>query len=65
VRVVDVYGVVDPEIAHRTVAGFGTGLAGHEKRMTRADQLGRNPTYIKWGYIGDFRRPPGYWRGST
>jgi hypothetical protein len=61
VRAIDVFGVVDRTVAHKHVGGFGTGRAGHEKLMTREEQLARNPTYIKWGYVDDWRRPPGYY----
>lgn len=50
-RVLDVFGVVDPAVAHKQVRGFGTGKAGHEKLATPAELLARKPTYIKWGYI--------------
>jgi hypothetical protein len=61
VRAIDVFGVVDRTVAHKQVGGFGTGRAGHEKLLTREEQLARNPTYIKWGYVDDWRRPPGYY----
>jgi hypothetical protein len=50
-RVLDTYGVVDSTVAHQQVEGFGHGKAGHEKRATDRSLLGRNPTYVKWGYI--------------
>ena len=61
VRAIDVFGVVDRTVAHKQIGGFGTGKAGHEKVLTREEQLARNPTYIKWGYVDDSRRPPGYY----
>jgi hypothetical protein len=61
IRVIDVFGVVDPTVASKRVARFGTGKAGHEKVMTREEQLARDPTYIKWGYVDDSRPPPGYY----
>jgi arabinofuranosyltransferase len=61
VRVLDVFGVVDRAVAHKRVASFGTGMAGHEKRMTREEQLAGSPRYIKWGYVDDSRPPPGYY----
>ena len=42
-------------------AASGRVEAGHEKLLTREEQLARNPTYIKWGYVDDWRRPPGYY----
>ena len=61
VAVVDVYGVVDPVIAHQQVANFGKGKAGHEKRGTDAYLLSKNPTYIPWGWIGGDLRRKGYY----
>jgi len=60
-RVIDVFGVVDRTVAHKQVPNFGSGKAGHEKVATRDEQLERNPTYIKWGYVDDFRAPRGYY----
>jgi hypothetical protein len=45
-RVVDTCGIIDPVIAHRPVAGFGSGLAGHEKTATLEEILAKKPTYI-------------------
>lgn len=50
-RVLDVYGVVDPVVAHKKVEGFGKGKAGHEKIASAAELLARKPTYMKYGYI--------------
>jgi hypothetical protein len=61
VRVLDVFGVVDRAVAHRHIPTFGHGMAGHEKRMSREEQLAGKPTYIKWGYVDDSRPPPGYY----
>jgi hypothetical protein len=68
--VYDVYGVIDPTIAHMKVPGFGRGKAGHEKRGSREYLMGRDPTYVKWGYVpGDLHAfgyhlftefPPGF-----
>jgi len=56
-RVVDAYGVIDPEVARKKVPSFGRGKPGHEKRAARQAMLARNPTYIKWGYIrGELER---------
>jgi hypothetical protein len=61
VRVLDVFGVVDRAVAHQHIPTFGTGMAGHEKRMSREEQLAGRPSYIKWGYVDDSRPPPGYY----
>lgn len=61
VRVIDYFGVVDKAVARKHVPEFGRGKAGHEKVLTREEQLARNPTYIKWGYVDDSRRPTGYY----
>jgi arabinofuranosyltransferase len=45
-RVVDICGLIDPVVAHRPVADFGKGVAGHEKRATLAEVLAKKPTYI-------------------
>jgi hypothetical protein len=50
-RVLDVYGIVDPKLAHKQVEGFGTGKAGHEKVATGPDLMAGKATYMKWGYI--------------
>lgn len=60
-KVLDVYGVVDAEVAHRKVEGFGTGKAGHEKKATLADFLPRKPTYIKLGFVDVPNHLPGYY----
>jgi hypothetical protein len=60
-RVLDVFGVVDRGVAHKQVADFGTGKAGHEKRMSRDEMLAGAPSYIKWGYMDDAIAPPGYY----
>jgi hypothetical protein len=61
VRVIDVFGVVDPQVARKHVPSFGTGKPGHEKMATREEQLASKPTYIKWGYVDDGIAPPGYY----
>ncbi|HWA73185.1 MAG TPA: hypothetical protein VG937_12640 [Polyangiaceae bacterium] len=60
-RVHDVYGVVDPRVAHRKVDGFGTGKAGHEKVALLSDFLERKPTYIKLGFLPVPNVLPGYY----
>lgn len=57
VRVVDVFGVVDPRIAGMSVPGFGRGKPGHEKIASPEYLLAKGPTYVKWGWIpGDLSR---------
>ena len=58
-KVLDVYGVVDPQIAHKQVPNFGTGKPGHEKVATADEIMAREPTYIKWGFVSLPSPPPG------
>jgi hypothetical protein len=51
-EVIDVHGIVDPTIAHQKVPTFGKGKPGHEKHGSRDYLLSRDPTYVKWGWIG-------------
>lgn len=60
-RVIDVYGVVDPVVAHKKPEGFGTGKPGHEKKADRRTMLAKNPKLIKWGYLGGGTHIPGYY----
>ncbi len=60
-KVLDVYGVVDPRIAHKQVPNFGTGKPGHEKVATADEIMAREPTYIKWGFISLPTPLPGYY----
>lgn len=53
VRVVDLYGVIDPSVAHRDVKTLGRGKPGHEKKMSDAEMLAHKPTFIQWGYTHD------------
>jgi len=60
-HVIDIFGVIDPDVAHKEVPNFGHGQAGHEKRATRAEILQKSPDLIKPGYLpGDFWEE-GYW----
>ncbi len=61
VSVVDVYGVVDPDVARKKVASFGTGKPGHEKVARTEEVLARHPTYIKLGFLPIGRVPRGYY----
>jgi hypothetical protein len=60
-KVHDVYGVVDAQVAHREVDGFGTGKAGHEKVALLSDFLERKPTYMKLGFLPVPSALPGYY----
>jgi hypothetical protein len=60
-RVIDVYGVVDPKVAHRQVANFGAGKAGHEKVATPQELVAERPTYIKWGFVDPRDIPSSYY----
>ena len=50
-RIIDVYGIIDPAVAHRSVPNLGRGKAGHEKHAGTAYVLAKKPTYVKYGYI--------------
>lgn len=45
-RVIDMFGVIDPAIAKRHVPNFGKGKAGHEKMATPEDALAKRPTFV-------------------
>jgi hypothetical protein len=45
-RVIDVCGVLDPDVARKHVANFGKGQAGHEKIAQPDDIFAKRPTYI-------------------
>jgi hypothetical protein len=57
----DVFGVIDPVIAHQHVHGLGTGKAGHEKVGSPAYLLSKRPTFVKWGYVDGDLHPAGYY----
>ncbi len=61
VKVVDIYGVVDPVLAHKRIRGFGRGKPGHEKVASRDEVMARNPTYVKWGFVPGDLQPYGYY----
>lgn len=48
--VIDLFGIIDTKVAHREVANFGKGKAGHEKMMSSTEMLARHPTYVAMGY---------------
>lgn len=54
-RIIDYYGVIDPEIAHQDVPSLGRGKAGHEKMASFQYVMDQKPRFMKWGYLhGDF-----------
>jgi len=59
-KVLDIYGVVDPQIAHKKVPDFGRGKPGHEKVATADEIIAGQPTYIKIGFVFFPDTPPGY-----
>ena len=61
VRVVDIYGVIDPVTAHKKVKGLGKGKPGHEKVASRDYVLSKNPQYVKWGYLPGDLQANGYY----
>lgn len=64
-HVIDIFGVIDPDVAHKEVPNFGHGQAGHEKRATREEILAKSPDLIKTGYLpGDFWNQ-GYWLDAS
>lgn len=58
-RVIDLYGVIDPIAAHRETRNFGKGKAGHEKMATYGEMMARRPDYIMVGYVAD-----DFWRSG-
>jgi hypothetical protein len=65
VRVIDMVGIIDPVVAHRPVANFGHGTAGHEKWATVAEILAQRPTYIQYGFLKDNYWQDGYYFDTT
>jgi hypothetical protein len=63
-RVVDLCGVIDPVTAHREVANFGRGKAGHEKTATLAHLLAQRPTFVIDGYLPANLWHHGYYFGA-
>jgi hypothetical protein len=51
-RVIDMYGVIDPAVAHRHVPSFGKGKAGHEKMADPEEAMARRPSFIPLHMIG-------------
>jgi arabinofuranosyltransferase len=50
-RVVDVFGIIDPEVAHQPARNFGQGKPGHEKSASLDHILGQRPTYIQYEHV--------------
>lgn len=48
-RIVDIHGLIHPEVARLRVESLGNGKAGHEKQMPFEMLLRRAPTYIRFG----------------
>lgn len=60
-RVIDVYGLVDPVIAHGKAQGAWTAKPGHQKEATPEYGLAQQPTFLPFQlYDRDFR-PDGYY----
>ena len=49
--VYDYFGIIDPVTAHQEYKQLGRGKPGHEKHADPDYLLGKQPTYIKRGYI--------------
>jgi hypothetical protein len=65
-RVIDMYGVIDPTVARRQVPNFGKGKAGHEKMANPEDALAQRPTFIPLHMIGgDLWRRGYFLRGDV
>jgi hypothetical protein len=65
-RVIDMYGVIDPSVAKRHVPNFGKGKAGHEKMADPEDALAQRPTFIPLHMIGgDLWRRGYFLRGDV
>ena len=60
-RVIDVFGVVDPVVARQNPEQFGRGKPGHEKVAPASYLLDKQPTFIKWGYIHTDLHSRGYY----
>jgi hypothetical protein len=64
-RVIDLCGVIDPAVAHRTVSDFGKGKPGHEKLATLEETLAKRPTYIVDGYLAGELWSRGYYLSAA
>lgn len=59
-HVYDVFGIIDPFIAHQDRGPLGQGKPGHEKRADPHYLLAKQPTYVKRGYVYRNLYPHGY-----
>lgn len=50
-RVIDYFGVIDPNIAHQDLPSLGRGKAGHEKTASFQYVMDQRPRFMKWGYL--------------
>jgi hypothetical protein len=50
-HVYDVFGIIDPTIAHQDASGFDEAKIGHAKRMSTATMLTKRADYVKDGYF--------------
>jgi hypothetical protein len=50
-RIIDLCGVIDPQIAHQQVSDFGKGKAGHEKLASPSYVLAQHPTFIAMNMV--------------
>ncbi len=60
-RVIDMCGVIDPQIAHQRVSDFGKGKAGHEKLATASYVLAKRPTFIAMNMVSTDLWQHGYY----
>ena len=60
-RVIDILGLIDPEVAHKPVENFGHGKPGHEKVATLAEILIQKPTYVQREYVAENLWEHGYY----
>jgi arabinofuranosyltransferase len=65
-RVIDMYGVIDPTVAKRHVPNFGKGKAGHEKMADPEAVLAKRPTFVPLHMIpGDLWQRGYFLRGDV
>lgn len=59
-HVYDVFGIIDPVVAHQDQGRLGEGKPGHEKRADVEYLLAKEPTYVKRGYLHSNLYKSGY-----
>lgn len=64
-HVYDVFGIIDPVVAHQDRGPLGGGKPGHEKRAGREYLLAKGSTYIKRGYLHSDLYTRGYFFESV